>query len=92
MVNFSASSQEKAKEAEQFVCPEGTQGNGNFADPATCRRFYQVRFFDNPNNGQQRPLLLLFEGYFNNKITWEIASDSKTKHYNDIGLKKVIFC
>ncbi|KAK0095813.1 hypothetical protein PV326_007319 [Microctonus aethiopoides] len=25
---------------EEFTCPEG-QGNGNFADPATCRRFYQ---------------------------------------------------
>lgn len=24
-----------------YVCPEG-YGNGNFADPATCRRFYQV--------------------------------------------------
>ncbi|CAH2211386.1 jg21353, partial [Pararge aegeria aegeria] len=33
---------QKEKEAEEFVCPEGTQGNGNFADPATCRRFYQV--------------------------------------------------
>ncbi|XP_063376788.1 chitin deacetylase 1 [Cydia fagiglandana] len=29
------------KEKEDFVCPEGTTGNGNFADPATCRRFYQ---------------------------------------------------
>lgn len=33
-------SDDKKDEAE-FVCPEG-QGNGNFADPATCRRFYQV--------------------------------------------------
>jgi len=24
----------------EFTCPEGV-GNGNFADPATCRRFYQ---------------------------------------------------
>lgn len=29
------------KKDEEFRCPEG-QGNGNFADPATCRRFYQV--------------------------------------------------
>lgn len=27
---------------EEFVCPSEF-GNGNFADPATCRRFYQVR-------------------------------------------------
>lgn len=26
---------------ETFVCPE-VGGNGNYADPATCRRFYQV--------------------------------------------------
>ena len=25
---------------EDFTCPEGS-GNGNFADPTTCRRFYQ---------------------------------------------------
>jgi len=28
---------------ETFVCPE-VGGNGNYADPATCRRFYQVIF------------------------------------------------
>lgn len=28
---------------ETFVCPE-SGGNGNYADPATCRRFYQVLF------------------------------------------------
>lgn len=28
------------KEEKEFLCPEGA-GNGNFADPATCRRFYQ---------------------------------------------------
>lgn len=33
---------QKEKDTEPYVCPEGTQGNGNFADPATCRRFYQV--------------------------------------------------
>lgn len=27
---------------ETFACPE-TGGNGNYADPATCRRFYQVK-------------------------------------------------
>lgn len=26
-----------------FTCPE-VGGNGNYADPATCRRFYQVFF------------------------------------------------
>lgn len=26
---------------EEFICPTGF-GNGNFADPVTCRRFYQV--------------------------------------------------
>lgn len=41
---ISGSFQQKEKDKEEdFVCPEGTQGNGNFADPATCRRFYQVR-------------------------------------------------
>lgn len=37
--------QEKSKREtanEDFICPEG-QGNGNFADPASCKRFYQVR-------------------------------------------------
>jgi len=29
---------------ETFVCPE-VGGNGNYADPATCRRFYQVFCF-----------------------------------------------
>lgn len=28
------------KKNEEFTCPEDV-GNGNFADPATCRRFYQ---------------------------------------------------
>lgn len=32
------------KKSEEFLCPEGV-GNGNFADPATCRRFYQVIFW-----------------------------------------------
>lgn len=32
---------EDKKDDVEFVCPEGA-GNGNFADPATCRRFYQV--------------------------------------------------
>lgn len=45
-LNFSALGQkgkkdQEEKKDEQFKCPEG-QGNGNFADPATCRRFYQV--------------------------------------------------
>jgi hypothetical protein len=30
---------------ETFVCPE-IGGNGNYADPATCRRFYQVFFIN----------------------------------------------
>lgn len=31
-------------ERVEFKCPSG-YGNGNFADPATCRRFYQVSCF-----------------------------------------------
>ncbi|CAK9825020.1 Chitin deacetylase 1 [Anthophora retusa] len=31
---------DEERKDEEFKCPEG-QGNGNFADPATCRRFYQ---------------------------------------------------
>jgi hypothetical protein len=34
-------SQQKKPDEKEFTCPEGA-GNGNFADPATCRRFYQV--------------------------------------------------
>lgn len=30
-----------AAEKVEFKCPTD-YGNGNFADPATCRRFYQV--------------------------------------------------
>ncbi|CAO1383423.1 unnamed protein product [Diamesa tonsa] len=33
-------SAQKTPEREEYVCPT-TTGNGNFADPATCRRFYQ---------------------------------------------------
>lgn len=40
-VNCQKSKSEENKK-EEFTCPEG-QGNGNFADPATCRRFYQAR-------------------------------------------------
>jgi hypothetical protein len=29
------------KTEPEYTCPEDG-GNGNFADPATCRRFYQV--------------------------------------------------
>lgn len=29
------------KTPEEFKCPEN-DGNGNYADPATCRKFYQV--------------------------------------------------
>lgn len=32
---------EEEKKDEKFRCPED-QGNGNYADPATCRKFYQV--------------------------------------------------
>lgn len=30
-------------ERVEFKCPSG-YGNGNFADPVTCRRFYQVNY------------------------------------------------
>ncbi|XP_057341564.1 chitin deacetylase 1 [Microplitis mediator] len=39
-VNCQKTKKEDEKKDEEFTCPEG-QGNGNFADPATCRRFYQ---------------------------------------------------
>lgn len=38
---YSQKRSDDKKDEPEFVCPEG-QGNGNFADPATCRRFYQV--------------------------------------------------
>lgn len=37
---FIAQSKDK-DDKKEFECPENG-GNGNFADPATCRRFYQV--------------------------------------------------
>jgi len=40
----SISAQSKDKEKEEFECPANA-GNGNFADPVTCRRFYQVSKF-----------------------------------------------
>jgi hypothetical protein len=39
---FAVGSQQKKPDEKEFICPEGA-GNGNFADPATCRRFYQVK-------------------------------------------------
>ena len=39
---LAAECQQKKPDEKEFVCPEGA-GNGNFADPATCRRFYQVK-------------------------------------------------
>lgn len=30
---------------EEFLCPTNF-GNGNYADPATCRRFYQASTFE----------------------------------------------
>lgn len=38
--SFIAQSKDK-DDKKEFECPENG-GNGNFADPATCRRFYQV--------------------------------------------------
>lgn len=40
-VHCQKNKKDEDKKDEEFKCPEG-QGNGNFADPATCRRFYQV--------------------------------------------------
>lgn len=40
-VHCQKNKKDEDKKDEEFRCPEG-QGNGNFADPATCRRFYQV--------------------------------------------------
>ncbi|XP_018352051.1 PREDICTED: uncharacterized protein LOC108754324 [Trachymyrmex septentrionalis] len=39
-VHCQKNKKDEDKKDEEFRCPEG-QGNGNFADPATCRRFYQ---------------------------------------------------
>ncbi|KDR24193.1 uncharacterized protein LOC110828651 [Zootermopsis nevadensis] len=39
-VFLTVGSQQKKPDEKEFICPEGA-GNGNFADPATCRRFYQ---------------------------------------------------
>lgn len=41
---LSISAQSKDKDKEEFECPPNV-GNGNFADPVTCRRFYQVSYF-----------------------------------------------
>lgn len=41
LVHCQKNKKDEDKKDEEFRCPEG-QGNGNFADPATCRRFYQV--------------------------------------------------
>lgn len=39
---YSHTAQSKdSKDKEEFECPTNW-GNGNFADPVTCRRFYQV--------------------------------------------------
>lgn len=38
---FMILAQSKDKDKEEFECPTNA-GNGNFADPVTCRRFYQV--------------------------------------------------
>lgn len=35
--------QSKDNKQEVFECPTNA-GNGNFADPVSCRRFYQVKF------------------------------------------------
>jgi hypothetical protein len=36
----------QSKDKEEFECPTNV-GNGNFADPVTCRRFYQVTSYLN---------------------------------------------
>lgn len=41
--NFAGQKVSATTEKVEFKCPSG-YGNGNFADPSTCRRFYQVSF------------------------------------------------
>lgn len=41
-LSLSYAAQKDGKEKEEFECPEAL-GNGNYADPVTCRRFYQVK-------------------------------------------------
>lgn len=41
--SFVAAQSKGDKDKEEFECPPNA-GNGNFADPVSCRRFYQVRF------------------------------------------------
>lgn len=40
ILSYAAQSKD-GKEKEEYECPTNV-GNGNFADPVTCRRFYQV--------------------------------------------------
>lgn len=40
-INMNVAQSKDSKDKEEFECPTNT-GNGNFADPVTCRRFYQV--------------------------------------------------
>lgn len=41
LVECQRDNNKKEEKKEEFTCPQGV-GNGNYADPATCRRFYQV--------------------------------------------------
>lgn len=45
-------------DGEPFTCPE-VGGNGNYADPATCRRFYQVFLTFDCINTFLNPIILI---------------------------------
>jgi len=41
-VSYKVRGQDNKGKNADYQCPEGL-GQGNFADPATCRRFYQLQ-------------------------------------------------
>lgn len=59
----------QTKEKEEFTCPSHI-ANGNYADPATCRRFYQV--------SSPLPLYLFYSIAHSN---WANCCGAKVKHF-----------
>nr|XP_023029804.1 uncharacterized protein LOC111517773 [Leptinotarsa decemlineata] len=62
----SQNDQKKGKaDGKEFECPQST-GNGNYADPATCKRFYQLIIYLESLNvfqGEQQPIFGALEKY-----------------------------
>lgn len=61
----------QTKEKEEFTCPSHI-ANGNYADPATCRRFYQVNSIPSPS-----PSLF----YSIAQSNWANCCEAKVKHF-----------